>query len=407
MQPHLRLLTLMGLWLITPCLFAQNVTLSGKVVDRESKEPLPYASINIKEKTLSTITNDQGEFDFLIPEEYQYEILTISMLGYRNFESPVWSLTSPQPIVINLTKSVTVLTEVTIRDSLTGPDIMHQALKRFEDNFPMKPFVLHSFYRDVKKVGGTYVSVLEAAVKIYDDNYDAPRNKFRLRETVQLIEVRRSLGYEERFAGYFQQGNLLEGLLLRNPIRYHHLEYQEKPELTIKRERDSYYNDHEVYVVTHKSPLYTAKLFIEKENFTFIRVEWQEPPSNKIINREKNLTGFSGGTTKTFDFKRVEGKTYLNYVTVLSKIRWHNNQTNELKFETELHQQLLVNEVSVNTRERILPDSRMRNFALQHQQAPYNKSFWRSYNVIKETPLDRKILDDLEVTGSLNKLFEN
>jgi hypothetical protein len=36
----------------------------------------------------------------------------------------------------------------------------------------------------------------------------------------------------------------------------------------------------------------------------------------------------------------------------------------------------------------------------------YNKKFWKKYNVIKDTPLDQKIVQDLEKEGPLDKQFE-
>jgi hypothetical protein len=49
----------------------------------------------------------------------------------------------------------------------------------------------------------------------------------------------------------------------------------------------------------------------------------------------------------------------------------------------------------------------MKNYGLQFQDYPYNKEFWEGYNVIKETPIDKKILEDLEKIAPLDKQFEN
>ena len=73
--------------------------------------------------------------------------------------------------------------------------------------------MMNGFYRDVKKVEGTSIALLEAAVKIYDENYIEPRNKSKLRERVKLVEVRKSLGYDNQYAPFFRQRNLLEDLL--------------------------------------------------------------------------------------------------------------------------------------------------------------------------------------------------
>jgi CarboxypepD_reg-like domain len=74
------------------CSYAQRITISGKVVDRESTEPLPFASIGILGKSIGTISNLQGEFDFHLTSDFRTSIVVINMLGYKTFEQPVWAL---------------------------------------------------------------------------------------------------------------------------------------------------------------------------------------------------------------------------------------------------------------------------------------------------------------------------
>jgi hypothetical protein len=387
---------------------SQTILISGKVVDKKSKEPLPFASLRIAEKSLGTVANERGEFTFLIPEEYHNEIIIVTMLGYSTYESPVWSLVSPKtPSTIMLNASPVMLSEVTVRDSLTGRDILELTYNRLAENYATKPYLLHCFYRDIKKVGGTYVSLFEAAVKIFDNSFEEPRNKFKLYESVELIEARRSLGYDHKFKSYFKQGNLLEALLIQNPVRYYLLKNDNKKEIQITRKRDSYYHNAETFVVEQKSTDYTALVFINKKTFAIVRVVWTEPASEKIMGRENNLTGLDGGTTKVFDFVRIQEKMFLNYITINSKIRWHNTQTNKLKFETELLQQLLINEVNMNTRERIIPEQRMKNSPLYLQQFKYNKAFWENYNFIQDSPEFKKIMEDLQKEGLTESPFEN
>lgn len=385
--------------------YAQKITISGKAIDAETREPLPFATVGISGKSIGTITNLNGEFDFHIPEQYRNDIFVISMLGYQSFEAPVWSINTNSTVVFELSKSTTVLKEVIVRDSLTGGDILRIALNRIEHNYPMQPFMLEGFYRDVKKVANTNISLLEAAVKIYDEDYREPRNKFKLRERVRLLEVRKSIGYESKFTTYFDQDNLLEDLLLHNNIRYRQIEAREEMYNAMTREPDSYYNGHEIYVISHTQD-YLLKIFVDKQDYSIIHLEFETGSSNELLDRKKNLVSRFAGLKKTIDFRPVDGKMYLSYVSIASKVTWHDIKTNELKFETELFQQLLINEIKPNTTERIGATERMRNYGLQYQDQPYNKEFWDNYNVIKDTPLDKKVLEDLEKAGPLNKQFQ-
>jgi hypothetical protein len=398
-------LLFLALFLLSTFTVAQDITISGRVTDAETKEPLPFASVWIKSKTIGTITNAQGDFDFHIPAEFRNETLVVSMLGYNDFESGVNLLNTDEPLHVRLESSLVLLNELVVRDSLTGGDILQHALSRIEDNYPMEPFLMEGFYRDIKKVGGTYISLLEAAVDIYDDSYKRPRNQHKLREGVRLREVRKSIGYENKFTSFFDQANLLEDLLLHNTIRYRQIEEREEMYSIMKRDRDSYYNGNEIFVISYSGE-YFLKIFVDKSDYSIIHLEFERDGSDNIPGRKKNMASRFTGIKKTLDFKQIDGKMYLNYISVTSKVDWYDPKTNEVKFNTELFQQLLINHVIPNTDEAISSVEKMSNYGLQYQHGSYNKKFWKKYNVIKDTPLDQKIVQDLEKEGPLDKQFE-
>ena len=330
-------------------------------------------------------------------------MLVVSMLSFSSFKAPVWSLVD-QVLTIQLEETTQVLAEVVVKDSLMSGDILRIALSRIEQNFPMEPYLVDGFYRDTKKLGGTYISLLEAAIKIYDEDYQVPRNKFKLRERVALLEVRRSLGYSSKFTTYFDEDNLLEDLLLNNSIRYRQFPEEDIFFNSLKREKNTYYNDRPVYVIVQNNG-YTLRIFIDTETYSIIHFEYERAQSERWGKR-RGLVGKFVNIRKTIDFKQYQGKMYLNYLTVDSRINWYDQKTDALRFETELHQQLLINQVYPKTEQRIGTTEKMKRYGLQYQDLPYNKAFWDSYNVIKTTPLDKKIIEDLEKELPLEKQFE-
>ncbi len=395
------------LWLVFLISFSgqgQNLTISAKAIDRETKEPLPFASVGIKGRPIGTITNLQGEFDFHFPNEYRNEVFVISMLGYQNYEGQVSRLLESKEFEITLVKSTTILNPVIVSDSMRGGDVLRVALHRIDQNYPNHPFLMHGFYRDLKKIGGTYVSLLEAAIQIYDENYREPRNKSKLRERVSLQEVRRSIGYSNKFTTYFDQDNLLEVLLLNNDVRYRLLPDEDVFFNNLVREADSYYNGYEVFVVSHKKE-FDLQIFIDKKTYGIIHVEYE----NKIpedLGRKSGLIRKFESIKRVVDFRFFEGKFFLNYLTIDYKVNWYDPETDKLRFETELKQQLLINQVFSEPEERIGITKKMRGYGLQYQDLPYNKKFWEEYNVIKDSPLDKKIIADLELEGPLEEQFE-
>ncbi len=394
-------------WLIltVAALEAQQLTITGKVVDLETKEALTFASIGIIGKPIGLITNQQGEFDFHIPADMRNDILVVSMLGYKSYEAPVWSLLSDHPIVVEMQAASILLKEVVVTDSLKPEEILRLALSRIEVNYPMEPFQMDGFYRDVKKLGGTYISLLEAAVKIYDEDYRAPRNKFKLRERVALVEVRRSLGYNNKFTAFFDKDNLLEDLLLHNNVRYRQFPDEDIFFNSLEFEDGTLYNGREVFVVSHTRD-YLLRVFIDKATYGILHLEYVNE-RHSDLEKKRLLESRFVKIKRTIDFKFFEGKLFLNYLTVTSQVNWYDRETGKLKFETELQRQLLINHIYPKPSGRIGLRQKMRNYGLQFQDQSYNRTFWDNYNVIKESPLDRKIIEDLEKEAPLEKQFKD
>jgi hypothetical protein len=67
--------------------FAQNATVSGQILDKEmNNEPLPFATVLIKETKQNTATDENGKYSFSIqPGNYT---LVLSYLGYATKEIP-------------------------------------------------------------------------------------------------------------------------------------------------------------------------------------------------------------------------------------------------------------------------------------------------------------------------------
>ncbi|MBP6039155.1 MAG: carboxypeptidase-like regulatory domain-containing protein [Flavobacterium sp.] len=73
--------------LLSAISFAQNATVSGKILDKEmNNEPLPFATVLIKETKQNTATDENGNYSFSMqPGSYT---LVISYLGYVTKEIP-------------------------------------------------------------------------------------------------------------------------------------------------------------------------------------------------------------------------------------------------------------------------------------------------------------------------------
>ncbi len=89
-------------------------TVSGKIIDAESKEPLSSASVYCQNTTIGTTTNKQGEFSLQL-KSGGYELI-ISYTGYQTKQVQISSTDSRIPD-IEMAKEEKSLGEVIIKTS--------------------------------------------------------------------------------------------------------------------------------------------------------------------------------------------------------------------------------------------------------------------------------------------------
>lgn len=101
-------------YFLTTVLFFVAITgisqkINGIVIDSNTKEPLPGASIYFNNTTIGTISNSEGEFSI----EYNEKLKTQLIISFVGYESLVLSdFFFKEDLVISLTESLNVLEEV-------------------------------------------------------------------------------------------------------------------------------------------------------------------------------------------------------------------------------------------------------------------------------------------------------
>ena len=75
----------LGLFTIS---FSQGTTIKGKVIDKLTREPLPYADVHLVELKKGTITKPDGTFIISGVPDGEYT-LEVSYVGYRKFHKKV------------------------------------------------------------------------------------------------------------------------------------------------------------------------------------------------------------------------------------------------------------------------------------------------------------------------------
>lgn len=104
------------LCLTTVCLFAQNYgILQGKVVDKSTQKPIPFANVILTGTSYGAATNQNGEFKIQNIPIGRYT-LRVSYLGYNTYVNPDIVISTGQPVnlLIEMNESIIQLKEEAI-----------------------------------------------------------------------------------------------------------------------------------------------------------------------------------------------------------------------------------------------------------------------------------------------------
>ncbi|HEY8780522.1 MAG TPA: carboxypeptidase-like regulatory domain-containing protein [Mucilaginibacter sp.] len=96
---------------------AENVTLQGVVLDKETNTPLAYVSVGILNKPFGTVSDTVGHFIFNIGQENFTDTLQVSIVGYSALKISVKDFMSGSDKAIKLFVKVEQLAEVKITNS--------------------------------------------------------------------------------------------------------------------------------------------------------------------------------------------------------------------------------------------------------------------------------------------------
>ncbi|QLE00460.1 carboxypeptidase-like regulatory domain-containing protein [Galbibacter sp. BG1] len=156
------------LFLFLIVLFSEGIsaqkTISAKIIDATTEEPIPFATISLNDKT-GVISSEDGEFTINIIKEIEAtDSLYISCLGYEekkfavnNFEASEVSLS---------TKDIELDEVVLLNKNYTVEEIMEKVEDSLEKNYDHNFFKQKVFYRsaDHATILNNYIKIKESSI---------------------------------------------------------------------------------------------------------------------------------------------------------------------------------------------------------------------------------------------------
>ena len=186
---------------------AQAQSLSSRILDSLTQKPIPYATVQLKNK--GVITNEEGQFKFLLDESIQEtDSLLISSIGYESLAKPINEFTKN---VIYLSPKAIELREVIVSNkNFTAEEIVEMVQENLEKNYRKELSKKRLFLRQSDEN-----RVLKTDYRIKESTIDALNKSFL--DSV-LSTVPKSDSYYSEMLGDFY-GNQEEGQQKLNIIK--------------------------------------------------------------------------------------------------------------------------------------------------------------------------------------------
>jgi hypothetical protein len=143
--------------------------ISGIITDAESKEPLPFATVSIKNKGKGMVSNANGVFGLKIEREFLTDTISVSYLGFLRREIPVEQAVGNN-FNISLVREFISIPEIIIRTHVPQ-EIIRKSVNAISKNYGNTPAMLTGFYREGVMKKDELQVYSEAILHIYKSSY--------------------------------------------------------------------------------------------------------------------------------------------------------------------------------------------------------------------------------------------
>lgn len=166
--------------------YSQNLSVRGKIIDKTSKEAIPFVNVGNSQSNTSTVADLNGNFTLSIPKGTRD--IRLSCMGYK-------------PVLVTVTQGSSALTIEMEQDLITlqtvdvkpldPQSLMREALQRIPENYGIDTTALSGYYKNYTLLGDKNLRYTEAFVDIYKPPFVFHDNKKNITgDSIIVREVR-------------------------------------------------------------------------------------------------------------------------------------------------------------------------------------------------------------------------
>lgn len=285
--------------------------ITGKISDEETFDPLPFATIALKNKGKGTITNNNGEFGLKITPDQVDDTLVVSYLGYVRTEIPV-SQVQKEELSIMMKRQFISIPEIIIKNQIPQ-EIIYKTVLAIRNNYSNIPAHLTGFYREGVLKKRELQNYSEAIVQIYKSSYAGTLlgDQMKIYKSRKIENTKRSDTLAVRLKAGLSTCLDLDGA----KHLFDFLARENMPDYRYRLTDIVTYDEESAYQIEFEQredidqPLYKGVIYINTKDFAILHAEFEL--NQKLIHKLKQ--SFISSSTKGFNTTPVSVKYSVSY----------------------------------------------------------------------------------------------
>ncbi len=369
------------------------VELKGIVKDKDTAEPIAFASIYLGGTNIGTISNTDGQFSIKVPKNLLQNKIEVSCLGYKNLQVLIPELQKTKN-EIQLELARYYIRELTIR-KVDPLQLLRDARLSITENYGDSPAMLTAFYRETIRQNRNYVAISEAVF----DVYKAPYSRFVDNDRIKIYKGRKS-----------QDVSRMDTILFRlqgGPYYLFMLDVVKNPDELISEENVNYYNfqysgmetveDRDAYVIDFDQKkglnmsLYKGKIYIDASTLAISGVEFELSPNGiefapeaMIRRKPPGMKIEIPGANYVVKYRVIDGRWFLSYARTEARFRCKWNRKLFRSTYTTVSEVAITDIDAENIVKYKIKETARSTDVFSEQVSDFEDSeFWGEYNIIR------------------------
>jgi erythromycin esterase-like protein len=362
------------------------------VIDNQTKQGIPYASISIINTARGLATNSEGKFVLNLKGIKSDERIVLSSIGYESDTLTYKELKTKK--IIELKPKTYLLSAVQVRSKpLTAKEIIKQAERRISKNYHQGAYNQELFYRVKKFKNDSIEFNEESSILLFNQNGYQASSKYGKNFFGKILQYRNTTQnpMKDKWGGVgslwlmYSHNAVLDKANVLHRVGYYNIaisnitEFQNRMvyEITFDCKKPGAYTTGFGY----PAPLTAkGKIYIDVEDFAVLKFEVLIQRKPYTSKRRKNIVLDPYGVYLVQNYQKADNNYFLNYSKQVFFDKWNNVKNNSSFKEIEIREMLSTDIQTKN----IVPMTQSIMNIKGSSTVVFDELFWQNHSIITE-----------------------